>query len=150
MIGKYLPLLASSLRRKRLRTFFTVASIRIAFLLYGLAASLRALRTAKMSEIDEPFFSKPLALLSKVKGIRFVTPERPDECCGFGGTFSVFEEPVSAKMGYDKVTDHQNAGAEYIVSADMSCIMHQKGCAERLGLPLRFIHIAQILNGARA
>ena len=102
-----------------------------------------------MSEIDEPFFSKPLELLTKVKGIRFVTPERPDECCGFGGTFSVFEEPVSAKMGYDKVNDHQKAGAEYIVSADMSCIMHQKGCAERLGLPIKFIHIAQILNGAR-
>lgn len=117
--------------------------------LHNGCASLRALRTAKMSEIDEPFFSKPLELLSKVKGIRFATPERPDECCGFGGTFSVFEEPVSARMGYDKVTDHQNAGAEYIVSGDMSCIMHQKGCAERLGLPIRFIHIAQILNGAR-
>ena len=38
------------------------------------------------------------------------------------------------KMGNDKVNDHQSAGAEYIVSADMSCIMHQKGCAERLGL----------------
>jgi len=112
-------------------------------------ASLRALRTAKMSEINEPFFSKPLDLLSKVKGIRFVAPERPDECCGFGGTFSVFEEPVSAKMGYDKVTDHKNAGAEYIVSGDMSCIMHQKGCAQRLDLPIKFIHIAQILNGAR-
>ncbi|MET0345378.1 MAG: (Fe-S)-binding protein [Casimicrobiaceae bacterium] len=117
--------------------------------LHNGCASLRALRTAKMSEIDEPFFSKPLDLLSGVKGIRFVTPERPDECCGFGGTFSVFEEPVSARMGYDKVTDHQKAGAEYVVSADMSCVMHQKGCAERLGLPLKFIHIAQILNGAR-
>jgi L-lactate dehydrogenase complex protein LldE len=53
-------------------------------------------------------------------------------------------------MGYDKVTDHKNAGAEYIVSADMSCLMHQKGCAERLGLDIKFIHIAQILNGARA
>jgi L-lactate dehydrogenase complex protein LldE len=117
--------------------------------LHNGCASLRALRTAKMSEIAEPFFSKPLDLLSKVTGIRFVTPERPDECCGFGGTFSVFEEPVSAKMGYDKVTDHQRAGAEYIVSADMSCIMHQRGCAERLGLPIKFIHIAQILNGAQ-
>jgi L-lactate dehydrogenase complex protein LldE len=117
--------------------------------LHNGCATLRALREAKMSEINEPFFSKPLDLLSKVKGIRFVTPERPDECCGFGGTFSVFEEPVSAKMGYDKVTDHRNAGAEYIVSGDMSCIMHQKGCAERLGLPIKFIHIAQILNGAR-
>ena len=118
--------------------------------LHNGCASLRALRTAKMSEIDEPHFSKPLDLLTKVKGIKFVTPERPDECCGFGGTFSVFEEPVSAKMGYDKVNDHHKAGAEYIVSADMSCIMHQQGCAERLCLPIKFIHIAQILNGARA
>ena len=57
-------------------------------------------------------------LLSKVEGIEFVTPARPDECCGFGGTFSVFEEVVSTKMGYDKVSDHAQAGAEYIVSAD--------------------------------
>ena len=112
-------------------------------------ATLRGLREAKASEIDEPFFSKPYAPLSRVKGIRFVKPERPDECCGFGGTFSVFEEPVSARMGYDKVTDHAKAGAEYIVSPDMSCVMHQKGCAERLGLPIKFIHVAQVLNGAR-
>lgn len=117
--------------------------------LHNGCSSLRALRTASMSELNEAPFSKPLTLLSAVRGIRFVTPQRPDECCGFGGTFSVYEEPVSAKMGYDKVTDHSNAGAEYIVSADMSCLMHQKGCAERLDLPLRFIHIAQILNGAR-
>jgi L-lactate dehydrogenase complex protein LldE len=112
-------------------------------------ATLRGLREAKASEIAEPFFSKPLALLSTVKGIEFVRPRRPDECCGFGGTFSVFEEPVSARMGYDKVIDHSDAGAEYIVSPDMSCVMHQKGCAERLGLPIKFIHVAQILNGAR-
>ena len=118
--------------------------------LHNGCGTLRALREAKMSEIDEPPFSKPMNLLSKVKGIQFVAPDRPDECCGFGGTFSVFEEPVSARMGYDKVNDHHRAGAEYIVSGDMSCMMHQKGCAERLGLPIKFIHIAQILNGARA
>jgi L-lactate dehydrogenase complex protein LldE len=117
--------------------------------LHNTCTTLRTLRTASASEIAEPPFSKPLDLLRKVKGIEFVMPERPDECCGFGGTFSVFEEPVSAKMGYDKVHDHCNAGAEYIVSADMSCLMHQKGCAERLGLDIKFIHIAQILNGAR-
>jgi L-lactate dehydrogenase complex protein LldE len=117
--------------------------------LHNGCATLRALGEAKMSEIAGPAFSKPLALLSKVKGIRFVTPKRPDECCGFGGTFSLTEEPVSARMGYDKVTDHHDAGAEYVVSADMSCLMHQKGCAERLKVPLKFIHVAQILNGAR-
>jgi L-lactate dehydrogenase complex protein LldE len=51
-------------------------------------------------------------------------------------------------MGYDKVRDHAQAGAEYIVSADSSCLMHQQGCAERIGVPMKFIHIAQILNGA--
>ena len=45
--------------------------------------------------------------------------------------------------------DHQRAGAEYIVSADMSCLMHQ-GRPRRGSLPIKFIHIAQILNGARA
>jgi L-lactate dehydrogenase complex protein LldE len=118
--------------------------------LHNGCASLRALRTASASEIREAPFSKPMALLSAVKGIRFASPKRPDECCGFGGTFSVFEEPVSAKMGYDKVADHAQAGAEYIVSGDMSCLMHQKGCAERMGSKVKFIHIAQVLNGARA
>jgi L-lactate dehydrogenase complex protein LldE len=118
--------------------------------LHNSCGTLRALRTAKMSEIEEPFFSKPLALLKKVKGIEFITPDRPDECCGFGGTFCVTEEPVSAKMGIDKVRDHKRNGAEYIVSADSSCIMHQKGCADRIQLGMKFIHIAQILNGARA
>jgi L-lactate dehydrogenase complex protein LldE len=118
--------------------------------LHNACSTLRKLRTAKASEIEEPFFSKPLDLLRKVRGIELVEPSRPDECCGFGGTFAIFEEPVSAKMGYDKVADHGRAGAEYIVSADMSCLMHLKGCVERLRLETRCIHIAQILNGDRA
>lgn len=118
--------------------------------LHNSCTALRALRHASASEIDEPPFSKPMALLQTVKGIRFTLPRRPDECCGFGGTFSVTEAPVSAKMGYDKVNDFREAGAEYIVSADMSCLMHQKGCAQRMGAPVKFIHIAQILNGAAA
>jgi len=118
--------------------------------LHNSCGTLRALKHAKPSELNEPFFSKPMDLLSKVEGIEFVTPARPDECCGFGGTFSVFEEVVSTKMGYDKVSDHARAGAEYIVSADSSCLMHQQGCAERIGVPIKFIHIAQILNGASA
>ncbi len=60
--------------------------------------TLRRLGHARPSELHEPFFSKPVDLLSKVDGIEFVTPARPDECCGFGGTFSVVEEVVSTKM----------------------------------------------------
>ena len=118
--------------------------------LHNGCGSLRGLGHASASELNVPFFSKPLDLLAKVKGIAFVQPARPDECCGFGGTFSVFEEAVSVKTGQDKVMDHKQAGADYIVSADTSCLMHQKGCAQRMGTPMKFIHIAQVLNGARA
>ena len=62
----------------------------------------------------------------------------------------MFEEPVSAKMGYDKVSDHAQAGAEYIVSADIVVPDAPEGLRRALGLPIKFIHIAQILNGARA
>jgi hypothetical protein len=68
--------------------------------LHNSCGTLRRLKQALPSELHEPFFSKPIDLLSKVDGIEFVRPARPDECCGFGGTFSVFEEVVSTKMGY--------------------------------------------------
>ena len=117
--------------------------------LHNSCSSIRHLREVSASEIAGPSFSKPLALLEHVKGIEFVSLARPDECCGFGGTFCVTEEAISVRMGQDKVRDHVQAGAEYIVSGDMSCLMHQQGCAERMKLDTRFIHIAQILNGAR-
>jgi L-lactate dehydrogenase complex protein LldE len=118
--------------------------------LHNNCQTLRGLCIASMSELREEPFSKPMNLLRKVKGIEFVHLARPDECCGFGGTFSVFEEGVSAKMGHDKVLDQHQSGAEYVTSSDSSCMLHQQGCAERLGMPQKYIHIAQILNGARS
>lgn len=118
--------------------------------LHNSCSAIRHLCETSNSEVPGTPWSKPRALLEKVKGVEFVTPARPDECCGFGGTFSVTEESVSVRMGQDKVRDYLGAGAEYIVSGDMSCLMHQQGCAERMKLEAKFIHIAQILNGARA
>lgn len=110
--------------------------------------TLRNLGHGKPSELSGPDFSKPRALLEKVEGIEMVTPNRPDECCGFGGTFSVTEPDVSGQMGRDKVNDHHYAGARYIVSADTSCLMHQQGCAKRADVEIGFLHIAEILNGS--
>lgn len=112
--------------------------------------TLRNLGHGKPSELHGQPFSKPRALLEKVAGVELVEIDRPDECCGFGGTFSVTEPEVSSQMGRDKVADHGRAGAEYIVSADSSCLMHQSGCAARIGAPMKFKHIAEILNGAAA
>lgn len=112
--------------------------------------TLRSLGHGTPSELGVPPFSKPRALLEKVAGIELVAPGRPDECCGFGGTFSVTEPEVSGRMGRDKIADHGAAGAEYIASADTSCLMHQQGCAARIGARIGFKHIAEILNGDAA
>ena len=116
--------------------------------LHTSCSAIRGLGLASMSErVHDRKFSKPKSLLENVPGIQFTDFERVDECCGFGGTFSATEEAVAAKMGYDKVGFMRESGAEYIVSSDMSCLMHLEGCASRLGTDLKFLHIAQILNG---
>ncbi len=106
----------------------------------------RGLHISQMSELVAAPFSKPAALLNMVEGLTIVDLARPDECCGFGGTFCVFEEAVSAKMGKDRVKDHLQNGAEFIVSADMSCLMHLQGILQRQQSTVQVKHIAEILN----
>ena len=72
-------------------------------------------------------------------------PERPDECCGFGGMFSVEETAVSAQMGKDKVERHIQTGAEYVTGPDCSCLMHMAGVARKQGLKIEFKHVVEIL-----
>ncbi|MDB5247018.1 MAG: (Fe-S)-binding protein [Segetibacter sp.] len=107
---------------------------------------LRGLHLAQMSELNAPPFSKPQRLLDMVQGLEQVTLDRPDECCGFGGTFCVAEEAVSVKMGKDRVTDHTKNGAEYITSSDLSCLMHLEGILHRNKSSIKVLHIAEILN----
>ena len=106
----------------------------------------RGLMLAQMSELVAAPFSKPMHLLNMVDGLEIVTLNRPDECCGFGGTFCVAEEAVSVKMGKDRVADHLHNGAEYITAADMSCLMHMEGILRRQKSNVKVLHIAEILN----
>ena len=107
---------------------------------------LRGLRLSQMSELNAPPFSKPERLLHMVEGLELVTLDRSDDCCGFGGTFCVSEEAVSAKMGTDRVADHEKNGAEFITSSDLSCLMHLEGILNRKKSPVKVLHIAEILN----
>jgi L-lactate dehydrogenase complex protein LldE len=95
----------------------------------------------------EPDYSHARRLLEMVDGLQLVELKRPDECCGFGGTFAVAEEAVSCMMGLDRIHDHESAGAEVITAGDMSCLMHLDGLIRRQGKPLKIMHIAQILVG---
>ncbi len=107
----------------------------------------RGLKISQMSELVCAPFSKPGKLLNMVEDIELIGLGRPDECCGFGGTFCVFEEAVSVKMGKDRVKDHLQHGAEFITSADMSCLMHMEGILRRQKSKVQVKHIAEILNG---
>ncbi|MCR4920403.1 MAG: (Fe-S)-binding protein [Bacteroidaceae bacterium] len=106
---------------------------------------VRELGLSSPSERNVPRFSKIIDLLRLVDGIEVVEPERPDECCGFGGMFSVEETAVSARMGLDKVKRHMATGAEYVTGPDSACLMHLQGVASKHQLPIKFIHLAQIL-----
>ena len=108
---------------------------------------LRGLRLAKSSELIQTSYSKWEILLGMVQGLELVPLDFPDECCGFGGTFSVFEEAVSAKMGKDRISDHHRNGAEYITAGDMSCLMHLEGIIRRNKNKLKVKHLVEILNG---
>ena len=107
---------------------------------------VRELGLSSPSERNIPRYNKVIDLLKLVDGIEVVEPERPDECCGFGGMFAVEEKAVSRRMGIDKVRRHMATGAEYVTGPDSSCLMHMQGIAEKEQLPIKFIHVAQILS----
>jgi len=109
---------------------------------------LRELRLGSPSELAEASYNKVRSLLDTMDGIQFAELERPDECCGFGGTFAVSEEAVSSMMGKDRIHDHQQAGTEVLAAADMSCLMHLDGLLRRQKIPIRVMHVAEILAGS--
>lgn len=106
---------------------------------------LRELRLGSSSEVVGDTYNKTRILLESLEGIQICDLQRTDECCGFGGTFAVSEEAVSAMMGRDRIDDHLQAGAEILASGDMSCLMHLEGIIRRDRLPLRAMHVAEIL-----
>jgi L-lactate dehydrogenase complex protein LldE len=88
---------------------------------------------------------RPYRLLEKVRGIELVELPRSDECCGFGGTFSIKNPDVSAAMLADKMESVIQTGAEVLCAGDRSCLMHIGGGLERIRAGIRTLHLAEIL-----
>jgi L-lactate dehydrogenase complex protein LldE len=88
---------------------------------------------------------RPLRLLRNVRGIDLVELPRWDECCGFGGTFSIKNPDVSAAMLADKMEAVIETGAEVLCAGDRSCLMHIGGGLERIRAGVRTLHLAEIL-----
>jgi L-lactate dehydrogenase complex protein LldE len=115
----------------------------------GLHASCHALRELRLGSPSEsrakPTPDPARRLLGRVDDLELVELTRPDECCGFGGVFSIEEEAVSCRMGLDRLEDHRRAGATVIASTDLSCLLQLDGLARRRGDAMRMLHVAEVL-----
>jgi len=87
-------------------------------------------------------------LLGSIDGLTLVEYGQKEQCCGFGGTFCVTFPNISGKMGTLKLDHLLDDKPDYLVSADLSCMMHLGGLAEKQGRSLPYRHIAQILTEA--
>lgn len=90
---------------------------------------------------------QPLALLSKVKGAEVVPLEEEQECCGFGGLFSIKYGDISSEMLKRKLDNIVASGARHVVGCDLSCLLNINGGLHRRGAEVTGVHIAQILAG---
>lgn len=100
--------------------------------------SCAALRECKIK-------TEPRKLLSKVKGLELTEMNDVETCCGFGGSFAVKFEPISIAMGEQKITNASNTGAQYIISTDISCLMHIDGCIKHKKEDMQVLHLADVL-----
>jgi L-lactate dehydrogenase complex protein LldE len=87
-------------------------------------------------------------LVGSVAGVKIVEFGEGEQCCGFGGTFSVGFPHISAAMGDLKLDHVRAAHPDLLLSGDMGCLMHLGGLASREGTPLRSMHFAQFLRDA--
>lgn len=89
--------------------------------------------------------SEPERLLRHVRDLTLVPLERYDECCGFGGSFSVRYPEISGAMVQDKAAFIEQSGADTLVATDAGCLMNIAGCLRRRGRDVRVKHLAEIL-----
>jgi L-lactate dehydrogenase complex protein LldE len=85
-------------------------------------------------------------LIRAVDGVEYVSLERQDQCCGFGGSFAVRYPEISGAMVGDKVACVANTRADLLVSTDTGCLMNIGGALHRQNLPTRIMHLAELLE----
>ncbi len=88
---------------------------------------------------------EPRQLLNKVIGLELLDLKDGETCCGFGGTFAVKFDGISTAMAQQKVENALNAGAEFIISTDYSCLLHLQGYIDKNSLPIKTLHLADVL-----
>ena len=88
---------------------------------------------------------EPQSLVRQLSNVELVPLAREQECCGFGGTFSVRQPEISGAMSCDKASDAESTGASVLLSTDGGCMLNVNGTLEAKRSPLRVQHIAEFL-----
>lgn len=102
--------------------------------------SCSALRECKIKQ-------GPRKLLNMVQGLELIELADSETCCGFGGTFAIKYEPISTAMLEQKLEAVEKTGADYIISTDVSCLMHMEAYIKKQGFTFKTAHIAEVLAG---
>ena len=89
--------------------------------------------------------AEPRTLLQQVEGLELIEMNDTETCCGFGGSFAVKYDTISVAMADQKIDNAIATDAEYIISTDMSCLMHLDGRINHNGQQIKVIHLADIL-----
>jgi L-lactate dehydrogenase complex protein LldE len=100
--------------------------------------SCSALRECKIKQ-------EPRTLLKNVRGLEIMEMKETESCCGFGGTFSAKFESIATGMGSDKIKHAMDTGAQYLVSTDLSCLLHLDGYIKKQGYDLKTMHLVDVL-----
>jgi L-lactate dehydrogenase complex protein LldE len=108
---------------------------------------LRELNLSTASELNLPYQDKVTNLLKQVKDIEILPMKMDEECCGFGGTFSINEPQLSISMAKDKIENFKDSKADYFVGYDNSCMMHLKSVSDYDKSKIRYLHVVEILAG---
>ncbi|MDZ4199891.1 MAG: (Fe-S)-binding protein [Kiritimatiellia bacterium] len=88
----------------------------------------------------------PRILLQHVRELELIPFEGQDRCCGFGGTFAVTLSDLSGAMVEEKVRALSQARVDYVIGADCACLMNIAGRIERERLPMKVLHIIEVLS----
>jgi L-lactate dehydrogenase complex protein LldE len=93
---------------------------------------------------------EPLALLERVRGLELAPLANAQDCCGFGGLFSLKLPAVATAMAQEKLEHVAQSGAEVLVGTDMGCLMHLSGVLRARGTRVEALHLAQVLDSGHA
>lgn len=153
MMHDYLELFKNTPHEKQAQEFSARVYDLSDFLLHKLDAHLRdqgdgtsvtwhsnchALRVAKCAESSK-------TLLRMLKNVDLVELEKEEECCGFGGTFSVKEAEISQTMVQKKIEDILSRNVEYIISGDGGCLLNISGAMKKMGCQIKPVHLYEFL-----